>query len=88
MDFNVSDKHVVVYIEGDETIHLVREDRPVLIWGGDPPPTCELLNSFVKDAFTVVSFAGRSLPKIPLWIMSKDFVWHKVTKVSWLGVVS
>lgn len=87
-DFNVSENYVAVTIEGHNEPFAVREDRPILVWGGDPPPTCDLLNSLVAEAWRVVLFAGQKLPKRTVWIMSNQGTWHKVSKVSWLGVAS
>ena len=69
-DFNVCDHRVAVSLDGHNDPYAIREDRPVLVWGGDPPPTCDLLNSLVADAVPVVSFAGSPLPNRTVWIMS------------------
>lgn len=87
-EFNLCDQYVAVTIEGHNDPFAVREDRPVLVWGGDPPPTCDLLNSLVVDAVPVVSFAGSTLPNRPVWVMSNQGTWHKVSKISWMGVTS
>lgn len=86
-EFNLCDQYVAVTIEGHNDPFAVREDRPVLVWGGDPPPTCELLNSLVAEAWRVVLFVSAKT-KRTVWIMSNRGTWHKVLKVSRLGVAS